>query len=587
MMMKKLLTALITCGLLTASISATAMTAGKYSVTVRGYNADVPVEVTVTEDQIADIAIGENIESMNIGAKAVEILPGRILEAQSIGVDSVSGATITSAAIKSAVRQALTQAGADLAAYSAVPEAVTEKKTVTLETDVIVVGTGIAGESAAVEAVNHGASVILLEKQDIIGGSTNASGGAIMGVDSPLNKDDIDDTKDWADFIYARDEAHENVDYNKILYVARVSGANVEWLMGMGYDPVLGYGGNSPVKWSHRPNDGTGKQLNHGGWKVINALNDAFTAAGGQLMTATPATALLTDESGAVIGVTAESKDTVYTIYAKGGVILACGGFDDNPELVARLAPKSAGIWNIGAASGDDGDGIIMAEAVGAKIISTGYLMPSWTTLHMAELNGLDAFGLKSIADAIYVNDKMNRYMNESSGMESQKWQMVIDGSDDFYMVLDSDKLDETMIAQLADCVSKKLAFTGSTIEEAAEAAGLDAAALAATVAHANEMAAKGADADFGNEKLASVDNGPFYIIPDTQGITGSYGGVLIDMEARVLDNEGKAIENLYAAGEITNGDFYYRDYICGGSSLAMGMAFGRVAGANAASAAK
>lgn len=164
--------------------------------------------------------------------------------------------------------------------YSAVPEKTETKKTVELSTDVVVIGTGIAGESAAVTAQESGAQVILLEKQDIIGGSTNASGGAVMGVDSPLNDDGVDDTKEWADFIYDRDERHENVSYEKIKFVADVSGENIKWLMEKGYDPVLGYGGNSPVMWSHRPNDGTGKQLAHGGWKIINALNDAvYTAA--------------------------------------------------------------------------------------------------------------------------------------------------------------------------------------------------------------------------------------------------------------------------------------------------------------------
>lgn len=564
----------------------TGMEPGAYTVTVKGYNAEIPVTVTVDAEKILSVDVGEHKESQNIGAKACELLEERIVAAQSTEVDGISGATITSSAIRAAVRQALKDAGADEEMFTEVPQPITVKAEKTMETDVVVVGTGIAGESAAVTALENGADVILLEKLAIIGGSTNASGGAIMGVDSPLNADGVDDSQEWADFIYDRDERHENVNYDKLLYVAKVSGENIEWLMGYGYDPVLGYGGNSPVMWSHRPNDGTGNQLSHGGWKVINALNDAFTDQGGTLMTETPATALLTDENGAVIGVTAESADTVYTIYAKGGVILACGGYDHNEELIARYAPESEGIFNIGANAGDDGDAIIMAEAVGAEIISTGYLMPSWTTLHMCELNGLNAFGLKNSANFIYVNEKMERYMNESNGMESQKFEMIADGSDKFYMVMDSLNLGEEFAAQLADCVEKGLAFTGQTLEEAAEAAGLDKAALLATVEHWNAMAEAGEDTEFENPNVTALGNAPYYIIPDSEGITGSFGGVRIDMDARVLDTEGQPISGLYAAGECTNGDFYYRDYICGGSSLAMGMAFGRVAGANAAEAA-
>ena len=582
--MKKIMTgALVMSVMLAGGALAEGMNPGTYESTFRGYNADIRVKVAVCADRIESVEVAEQAESQNIGAKACEILPERIVNAQSIGVDSVSGATITSAAIKAAVRDALNQAGADIDVYSAVPEKTETKKTVELSTDVVVIGTGIAGESAAVTAQESGAQVILLEKQDIIGGSTNASGGAVMGVDSPLNDDGVDDTKEWADFIYDRDERHENVSYEKIKFVADVSGENIKWLMEKGYDPVLGYGGNSPVMWSHRPNDGTGKQLAHGGWKIINALNDAFISGGGTLMVATPATKLLTDETGKVVGVEAESEDTVYTIRAKGGVILACGGFDDNEKLIQKYAPKSDGWFNIGANVGDDGDAITLAEAVGAEIISTGYLMPSWTTLHRCELNGLNAFGLKNTANFIYVNEKMERYMNESEGMEGQKIKMIVDGSTQFYMVMDSTALDGAYVEQLESCVEKGLAFKGETLEEAAQQAGVDAQTLENTVTHWNEMAEAGADTDFGNEKVNPLNTAPYYIIPDSQGVTGSFGGVHINMDAQVLRADGTAIEGLYAAGECTNGDFYYRDYICGGSSLAMGMAFGRVAGENTA----
>lgn len=337
------------------------------------------------------------------------------------------------------------------------------------------------------------------------------------------------------------------------------------------------------MMWSHRPNDGTGNQLAHGGWKVINALNDAFIAGGGRLMTETPATELLLDENGAVVGVLAESADTVYTIHAKGGVILACGGFDNNAEMIEAYAPESAGLFNIGANAGDDGDAISLAEPAGAEIISTGYLMPAWTTLHMCEMNGLNAFGLKNSANFIYVNESMERYMNESSGMEAQKFAMIVDGSDRFYMVMDSTDLDEAFVSQLADCVEKGLAYTGDTLEEAAQAAGIDSEALSATLERWNELAAAGEDTDFAFPEPRALREAPYYIIPDSEGITGSFGGVHTDMDSRVLNTEGEPIEGLYAAGECANGDFYYRDYICGGSSLAMGMAFGRVAGRNAA----
>ena len=173
--------------------------------------------------------------------------------------------------------------------------------------------------------------------------------------------------------------------------------------------------------------------------------------------------------------------------------------------------------------------------------------------------------------------------MNESEGMEGQKFKMIVDGSTQFYMVMDSTALDGAYVEQLESCVEKGLAVKGETLEEAAQQAGVDAQTLENTVTHWNEMAEAGADTDFGNEKVNPLNTAPYYIIPDSQGVTGSFGGVHINMDAQVLRADGTAIEGLYAAGECTNGDFYYRDYICGGSSLAMGMAFGRVAGENTA----
>ena len=164
--MKKIMTgALVMSVMLAGGALAEGMNPGTYESTFRGYNADIRVKVAVCADRIESVEVAEQAESQNIGAKACEILPERIVNAQSIGVDSVSGATITSAAIKAAVRDALNQAGADIDVYSAVPEKTETKKTVELSTDVVVIGTGIAGESAAVTAQESGAQVILLEKQ--------------------------------------------------------------------------------------------------------------------------------------------------------------------------------------------------------------------------------------------------------------------------------------------------------------------------------------------------------------------------------------------------------------------------------------
>ena len=564
---------------------------GTYSGKANGYGGELTLNVTVADGAISAIEVGENGESTGIGGRALQLLPERVVEAQTLAVDNISGATITTAAFKAAVKDALSQAGAQDGAFeAALPEqAHTEES---LSYDVVVVGSGVAGQAAALAAAQNGASVLMLEKCSIIGGTTNASGGAVMGTMSPLNEERGDESKELADWWYERDEEHAN--YDQLLFVTKQSGENIKWLMELGWNPVLGTGGGSTKEWSHRPDDGTGNRLAHGGFTVIDTMHDAFEALGGVTMVDTPATELLTDADGNVTGVMAEGKHTTYTIEAKGGVVLACGGFENDADMMQEYAPNSVGTVSMGANVGDTGDAIRMAKAVGAQIVAPGYTMPTWNFIEgvASYADGeskyhVDASALRADGRGIEVDQAMERFVNETVSTEFEKGAMARVDGHTFYVLLDSNHDEETKAA-LEQAAADGVIARGDTLAELAANIGGDAAALEATVARWNEMAEKGVDEDFSNEKIQPfAAEGPYYACYIHEGSTGSYGGPQINLNSEVLRPDGTAISGLYAAGECANGEFYYRDYICGGSSLAMGLAFGRTAGTNAAARAK
>ena len=551
---------------------------GVYIGSANGYHGAVTLNVTVEGGKIADIEIAEQSETAGIGGRALAVLPDRILEAQTVQVDNISGATITTAAFKAAMNAALEQSG-DLEAFSQpLPEV--EHTEEELEYDVVVVGSGVAGEAAALSAIESGASVLMLEKVSIIGGTTNASGGAVMGTMSPMNEERGDESEELAQWWYERGE--EKVSYEQLLFVTKQSGENVKWLMDLGWKPVLGVGGDSIKEWSHRPDDGTGNKLANGGYTVVDTLHNEFERLGGVTMVDTAATELITNEAGDVIGVIAEGKNTTYTIYAKGGVVLATGGFENDPEMLHTYAPYGEGTVALGANVGDTGDAIRMAQAVGAEIVGLGYTMPSWNFI-----DGVSAVSkIRSEGRALELNGAMERFLDETVTAEKEKWIMTTQEGHVFYVLVDSQQ-DADVLAQLDEAAANGVAYKGETLADLAAQLGTDGTALEATVARWNEMAAKGVDEDFGNPNIQALGEGPYYICTIHEGNTGSYGGPKVNTEAEVLREDGTAIPGLYAAGECANGEFFYRDYICGGSSLAMGLAFGRTGGANAAARAK
>ena len=570
------------------------MTPGTYTSEAKGFYSDIRAIVTVSEDAIENIVIENttvyentstntakdgiasetfNDGTLGFGSVANVEMPKRIVDAQTVACDGISGATASTAAIRKAVTDCLHQAGADDRFFAA-PAAV-EKTDKTITTDVLVVGSGMAGFGAATAALEAGANVLMLEKLSIYGGTSISSGAAMMACAGPDNPDTT--VKDLADFWQMRAEGKGN--YDQFTFVAERSGANIEYLMNLGVKFKLGSVPASDIDRSYRPVSGMG-------YTVINALKDHFDELGGELLLETRATDLITDENGKVIGAVAEGKDATYTIYAKGGVVLATGGFEHDQAMVEKYAPHYAKNRSFGGNAGDDGDAILMCEKVGADFAFPGYGMDdSGYAVVVVDPIIKNGGGVQYIGYTTIEVDGITgkRFHNERSNFETAE--MDDTGHfNDIWCIFDSTRSAD-ILEQLDTAVANGYAYKADTLEELAEQVGMPVEAFVETMNKWNQMAAAGEDTEFGNPTIGdeAVLQAPFYAGSYQQNMIGTFGGPRINTRAEVLRPDGSAIPGLYAAGECANGEFFYRLYTCGGTSVMMAFTFGREAGANAA----
>ena len=348
------------------------MKAGTYTASAKGQNGDVTVAVTVDETSIKAVEVKEHKETYGLGyglsTSPIETIPAAIVKEQSLAVDGVTSATVTSSAIKAAVSDCITQAGGDSAAFSAQPDkpaGVDE----TLNVDIVVVGAGAAGLSAATTALEAGANVLVLEKTGVTGGSTTRSGGKILAAGSKWQTEQ--GFSDNADMMY---DYLMSFDRDKIMNKSLVkqfcdnSLDNLMWLVDRGVqiqdvEPIH----SSITPWRvHNVKGGGGQTSGHGGQFCV-PLTLAYEKAGGKILYNCPATELITDKSGAVVGVIAEKKDGgKVTVNAKN-VVLCTGGYCHNEEMLAKYHDFLPNNMASGVPMGNVGDGLVMAQAVGAK----------------------------------------------------------------------------------------------------------------------------------------------------------------------------------------------------------------------------
>ena len=607
------------CGAKSASTSSDAGVSGDFTATAKGFGGDVSVTLTLTDGAITGCTAEGKDETEGVGSQAIAKMPGAIAESGSIAVDGVSGATITSTAIKEAAAAALTAAGLNPDDYKTAVEKDAAAEDSTVDADVVVVGAGGAGMTAAITAAAEGKSVVILESQSMVGGnSVRATGGLNAGKTVYQDENEfgesagVEKTLKTAAEKYADNETitalAKTVSEQWAAYQANPTGyfdsvelmeldtmiggkgindpelvetlcANsadaIDWLdeHGITLHNVSSFGGAS-VKRIHRPVNAEGKTVSVGSY-MIPLLQENCEKAGVKMMLDTTATEILTDANGAAVGVkaTGASGETV-TVNAKA-VVLATGGFGANLDMVVKYKPELKGFMTTNA-PGIQGQGIEMAQAIGAATVDMDQIQIHPTV--EANTAALITEGLRGDG-AILINEEGQRFIDEVGTRDVVSAAEIAQTGSYSWLVVDQAMADASSVIQ--GYIKKGYTVTGSTYEELGKAMGVDAAAFAETMEKWNGYVEAKNDPDFGRTSFANpLNTAPYYAVKVTAGVHHTMGGLKINANTEVLNEKGEVIPGLFAAGEVTGG--VHGANRLGGNAVADFVVFGRIAGAAA-----
>ena len=607
------------CGAKSASTSSDAGVSGDFTATAKGFGGDVSVTLTLTDSAITGCTAEGKDETEGVGSQAIAKMPGAIAESGSIAVDGVSGATITSTAIKEAAAAALTAAGLNPDDYKTAVENDASAEDSTVDADVVVVGAGGAGMTAAITAAAEGKSVVILESQSMVGGnSVRATGGMNAGKTVYQDENEfgesagVEKTLKTAAEKYADNETitalAKTVSEQWAAYQANPTGyfdsvelmeldtmiggkgindpelvetlcANsadaIDWLdeHGITLHNVSSFGGAS-VKRIHRPVNAEGKTVSVGSY-MIPLLQENCEKAGVKMMLDTTATEILTDANGAAVGVkaTGASGETV-TVNAKA-VVLASGGFGANLDMVVKYKPELKGFMTTNA-PGIQGQGIEMAQAIGAATVDMDQIQIHPTV--EANTAALITEGLRGDG-AILINEEGQRFIDEVGTRDVVSAAEIAQTGSYSWLVVDQAMADASSVIQ--GYIKKGYTVTGSTYEELGKAMGVDAAAFAETMEKWNGYVEAKNDPDFGRTSFANpLNTAPYYAVKVTAGVHHTMGGLKINANTEVLNEKGEVIPGLFAAGEVTGG--VHGANRLGGNAVADFTVFGRIAGAAA-----
>lgn len=546
--------------------------------------------MTFSSDAIQKIEVGQNKETPGIGSVAIETLPKTIVDKQSLGVNGVSGASITSKAILAAVAACVKQAGGNVEALSKVQKTQTAAPAQTLNADIAIVGAGAAGQTAAIRASELGKKVVLLEKMPFAGGAAAVNGGTVVIQGSKIQKDA--GVKDDSPAIMTEDYIKNGHNLNDrrmlALYVNNV-GPMVDWATtyaGMKLNTKAGFTNEAEhskprvMRWI----DGA-----QGATRYFKA---AVAKSGTKLLLGTPAKELIVKD-GKVVGVKAQGSDgTFYTINAPA-VILTTGGFGANKGMLSGNL-KNALYYGV---KSSNGEGHQMAMKIGAKtqMMDLGKIYPNGMEVAPGIAKSTIWSNKAAFEDnaGIMVNKAGKRVISELDTNHNIKNEEVKQGGKLFILMDEPSyqafltKLSITGISK-AD-MDKWLAQDGKgypivvkadTIEAVANKAGVNGAELAKTVAKYNGFVKAGKDADFNRpakfmkKQVAAV--GPYYIVEQQPRFATTMGGVVTNDKLNVVDKNNKPIPGLFAAGELVGGAM--GDDSPPGGNMAWAMTSGKLA---------
>lgn len=545
-----------------------AMTDGTYTGEGKGRNGTITVEVTVKAGKLDAVKVVKHTETVGISDAAVADFPKAIVAAQSTAVDAVAGATMTSEGIRAAVAQAIQKAGGDPAQFAtAVVKKKAAKKLVKENADIVVVGAGGSGISAAVKAETLGANVILIEKMPVIGGATALNAGTLIATGSKYQREVMKETKDSPELAY-KDIFTVGKNRNDPVLVKMVTervGGVVDWLI---YDMKIPYGPAATQYPDHSANRQlgvTGRSVNY-----LNLMREKFLGMGGKLMLQTRAQELIRDDAGKVVGVRATDKDGNTVELTSKAVILASGGYG----AVKSMLPKEMSNYVFYGLDSETGDGYKMATAIGAGTINLDLVKMYPQGVETVPGHGLAATASSTDtmkkSGAIYVNKLGQRYVDENAALGVLTDKTVAQPDHIAYIVMDAKAWKEYVRKSLEDKLvpneetlmtwtkivnnGRPVMAVSDNLAEAAKTMGVDAEGLAKTVAHWNDMVKAGKDTDFNRKITGGLGEGPYYIVEQKVRYQTTLGGLKADADLRILDKAGKPIPGLYGAGCVVGG---------------------------------
>ncbi len=545
---------------------------GVFTGEAKGKNGTIKVEVTIENKEIKKIDIVENHESEFTKDVFTQVI-NSVVEANSAEIDTISGATLTSSALIAAVTDAVNKSGIELIANKVDDGQV--KKVEDVATDVVIIGSGGAGLTAAIQAKEDGANVILIEKNAVVGGNTNFATGGLNAAETKAQETNgIEDSVE----LFIEDTMKGGKDLNNpelVKVLAERSSETVDWLTERGADlSDVGRMGGASVNRCHRPTGGAPV-----GAHLVEVLNKQAQEVGVEIRLETKAIEVLHNENKVTGIKVQDGKGNEYVINAKA-VVIATGGFGANQDMVVKYDAKLKGFGTTNG-PGATGDAIGLLEPLKVGLVDMEQIQT-----HPTVVPGKSKLITEAVRGngAILVNREAKRFIDELQTRDVvSNAELEQEGATGF-LVFDQNVRES--LSAIEGYYKIGLLTEAETVKELAEKLGVNAHELENTINTYNTFVQNKEDKEFGRTNMKTeLNKGPFYAVEVGPAVHHTMGGIMINADAQVLTEEGQVIQGLFAAGEVTGG--VHGANRLGGNAVADITTFGRIAGANAAKSAK